>query len=191
MVEPNELSINLPGQASSIGQLFGQANVIGNIDEADDSHDFSHQSQPRIQTQTNRHSNVTKVLASDLRNFVKSKEDLYVILSIEGQLHLPPYDECTMEFMRDALSGRKRLITNRDLAPVNVPRYKEFNAVALYKAGIADEELKLYLPDPPTKESSKVINRRFLFNVSHRCLTSSRSSTRSSRASSSRRFRRH
>ena len=175
-------------------QLFGNANVIGNIDEADDSLDLTHQSQlqePQLRTQINRHSNVTKVLASDLRNFVKSKEDLYVILSIEGQLHLPPYDECTMEFMRDALSGRKRLITNRDLAPVNVPRYKEFNAVALYKAGIADEELKLYLPDPPTKESSKVINRRFLFNVSHRCLTSFRSSTQSSRVSSSRRSRRH
>jgi hypothetical protein len=70
-------------------------------------------------------------MSSDLRNFVKSKEDLFVILSIEGQLHLPPFDECTMEFLRDALSGRKKLLTNRELAPVNVPRYKEFNAAAL------------------------------------------------------------
>jgi hypothetical protein len=101
-------------------------------------------------------------MASDLRNFVKSKEDLYVILSIEGQLNLPPYDECTMEFMRDSLSGRKRLITNRDLAPVNVPRYKEFNAAALQKAAMADGELRLFLPDA---SESKVINRKFLFNV--------------------------
>jgi hypothetical protein len=86
-MEPNELSINLPGQMSSTAQLFGNANVISNIDEADDSHDFTHQSQlqePNLRTQTNRYSNVTKVLASDLRNFVRSKEDLYVILSIEG-----------------------------------------------------------------------------------------------------------
>jgi len=81
-------------------------------------------------------------MASDLRNFVRSKEDLYVILTIEGQLHLPPYDECTMEFMRDALSGKKRLLTNRELAPVNVPRFKEFSTVNLYKAAIADEELR-------------------------------------------------
>ena len=71
-----------------------------------------------------------------------------------------------MDFMRGGLSGRKRLITNRDLAPVNVPRYKEFNAVALYKAAMVDDELRIYLPDPATKESSKVINRKFLFNVS-------------------------
>jgi hypothetical protein len=82
------------------------------------------------------------VVASDLRNFVKSKQDLYIILTIEGQLHLPPYDDCTMEFMRDALSGKKKLLTNRDLCPVTVPRY---------------------LPDP---SATKVINRKFLFNVS-------------------------
>ena len=105
-------------------------------------------------------------MASDLRNFVKSKEDLYVILSIEGQLHLPPYDECTMDFMREALSGKKKLITNRDLAMVNVPRYKEFNAANLYKAAMADAELKLYLPDITSDKSSKTINRKFLFNVS-------------------------
>ena len=102
------------------------------------------------------------MVASDLRNFVKSKEDLYIILTIEGQLNLPPYDECTMEFMRDALSGRKRLLTNRELAPVAVPRYKEFNAANLQKAALDDPELKLYLPDA----GERVINRKFLFNVS-------------------------
>lgn len=88
-----------------------------------------------------------------------------MILSIEGQLHLPPYDECSMEFMRDALSGKKRLIPNRQLAPVNVPRYKEFNTGNLYKAAMADEELKFYLPDMTSEKSTRTINRKFLFNV--------------------------
>ena len=70
-----------------------------------------------------------------------------------------------MEFMRDALCGRKRLLTNRELAPVNVPRFKEFNTVNLYKAAIADDELRQFLPDPP-KKGEKLINRAFLFNVS-------------------------
>ena len=104
-------------------------------------------------------------MSSDLRNFVKSKEDLFVILSIEGQLHLPPFDECTMEFLRDALSGRKKLLTNRELAPVNVPRYKEFNAAALQKAAMAESDLRIYLPDVDDS-SKKVLNRKFLFNVS-------------------------
>jgi hypothetical protein len=67
-----------------------------------------------------------------------------------------------MEFLRDVLSGRKRLLTNRELAPVNVPRYKEFNAATLQKAAINDSELIIFLPDA---SDSKVINRKFLFNV--------------------------
>ena len=82
------------------------------------------------------------MVASDLRNFVKSKEDLYIILTIEGQLHLPPYDDCTMDFMRDALSGRKKLLSNRQLCPVTVPRFKEFNATNLQKLALEDDELK-------------------------------------------------
>jgi len=71
-----------------------------------------------------------------------------------------------MDFMRDALCGRKKLISNRELAVVNVPRYKEFNAANLYKAALADDELRDYLPDATDK--SKGINRKFLFNVSQK-----------------------
>ena len=113
---------------------------------------------------TNQYSGMSRVVASDLRNFVKSKQDLYIILTIEGQLHLPPYDDCSMEFMREALAGRKKLLTNRDLCSVNVPRYKEFNATNLQNLAMQDDELRVYLPDT---SDNKVINRRFLFNVSH------------------------
>jgi hypothetical protein len=137
---------------------------------------------------TNQYSGMSRVVASDLRNFVKSKQDLYIILTIEGQLHLPPYDDCTMEFMRDALAGRKKLLTNRDLCSVNVPRYKEFNATNLQNLALQDEELKLYLPDA---SDNKVINRRFLFNVScTRPHVAFRSSTQSNRATSSKKSRR-
>ncbi len=149
-MDPNETSINFP---------------LPNFITNDESHETSYVEEPTLRATTNYHTKVSQVMSSDLRNFVKSKEDLYVILSIEGQLHLPPFDECTMEFLRDALSGRKKLITNRDLAPVNVPRYKEFNAAKLYKAAMADGELRIYLPDA-AESSTKVLNRKFLFNVS-------------------------
>jgi hypothetical protein len=70
-----------------------------------------------------------------------------------------------MEFMRDALSGSKKLLTNRQVCPVTVPRLKEFNATNLQKAAIADSQLKDYLPDVA---ETKVINRKFLFNVSRK-----------------------
>jgi hypothetical protein len=112
---------------------------------------------------TNSYTNTAQVVASDLRNFVKSKQDLYIILTIEGQLHLPPFDDCTMEFMRDALSGKKKLIPNKQLCPVTVPRYKEFNSEKLEQMALNDDALRGYLPEP---SATKVINRKFLFNVS-------------------------
>jgi hypothetical protein len=68
-----------------------------------------------------------------------------------------------MEFMRDALSGKKKLLTNRDLCPVTVPRYKEFNSTNLEQMALQDPDISGYLPDP---SATKVINRKFLFNVS-------------------------
>ena len=53
-----------------------------------------------------------------------------------------------MEFLRDALSGRKKVLTNRELCPVNVPRYREFNAQTLYQHAMLDSDLRTYLPEP-------------------------------------------
>jgi hypothetical protein len=41
-----------------------------------------------------------------------------------------------MDFLRDALRGTKKLLTNRELCPVNVPRYREFNAQHLFAAAM-------------------------------------------------------
>ena len=133
-MEANENSLNFASAIHGSQPPMGIPNFIGTFDDFDQSLDPSLkvEAQPTVRTQSNQRSMNKQVMASDLRNFVRSKEDLYVILSIEGQFHLPPFDECTMEFMRDALSGKKRLLTNREVAAVNVPRYKEFNTANLY-----------------------------------------------------------
>ena len=40
---------------------------------------------------------------------MKSKLDLYNILSKEGQLYLPPMAECTMYFIKELLTGKKKV----------------------------------------------------------------------------------
>jgi hypothetical protein len=107
----------------------------------------------------------SRVMTSDLSKYIKSKDDIYDILTIEGQLHLPPFDECTMEFMKDVLSGKKLALRNDDVNMVRVPRYKEFNAVALTARALADPVVNKYVPDP-VGPKAKPVSRRFLFNVS-------------------------
>ena len=85
------------------------------------------------------------------------------ILAIEGQYHLPSADDITMAWLREVLAGRKRLIRNQDLCPVNVPRIPEFSCDRLYKQAIEDPEASLYLPDPGA-DGKRNVSRKFLFN---------------------------
>jgi hypothetical protein len=106
----------------------------------------------------------TKVLTNDLRRFIRSKEDIYHILAVEGQMYVPPYDECPIEFLRDALAGRKLVIRNRDIAMVVVPKYKEFSLTAMYQSALQDHDLRKYLPEP-NGPKAKAPGRNWLFNV--------------------------
>ncbi len=106
-------------------------------------------------------------MPSDLRHYIKSKKDIYTILSFEGQYYLPPYDECSMEFIREALAGKKKLLKNSQVVLVEVPRYKEFKVMNLYDSALKDDQLKMFLPDKKEDEapSKQSINKKFLFNV--------------------------
>ena len=140
------------------------ANTIVNVEFEEETKQENQTQNPNIRTFTYGSHGTTRVVANDLRQFVKEKNDLYTILGIEGQFHLPPYDECSMEFLRDVLKGRKKLIRSQDICQVNVPRYKEFNATPLNQAAFLDPELRPYFPDP-SGSKFRAINRRFLFNV--------------------------
>ena len=141
-------------------------NTISNQDDSDEEEkDENLNGNPNVRSFTDRFDKTKKVFTNDLKQFIKSKEDLYCILGVEGQFHLPPFDECTMEFLRDTLCGRKKLLTNSEVRTVCVPQFKEFNAGALYEQAMNDAELRIYLPEP-NGPKSKPVNKKFLFNVS-------------------------
>ena len=132
-------------------------------EEAEDlAHD--HEGNPRMRGIRQERTGTTKVLTNDLRRFIRSKEDIYHILAVEGQMYVPPYDECSIEFLRDALAGRKLVIRNRDIAMVVVPKYKEFNLTSMYQSALSDQDLRQYLPEP-VGPKAKPPGRNWLFNV--------------------------
>lgn len=106
-----------------------------------------------------------RVLQSDISQHVQGKKDLFFVLTVEGQYHLPSFDETTVHFLREVLAGRKQLIKLKDLHPVHVPRMKEFDFGTLYEYAMRDEQIRRYLPEPTAKGKS-TCSRKFLFNVS-------------------------
>ena len=83
-----------------------------------------------------------------------------------GQYHVPPYDSVTVHFMREVLAGRKKLLTLKELVPVNVPRITEFQADRIYENAIRNSVSRDYLPDPPVDSTRRPCGRKFLFDVS-------------------------
>ena len=52
------------------------------------------------------------VKKSQLKSVMKSKLDIYNIMTKEGQLYLPPFNECPMLFINDIISGKKKVFQN-------------------------------------------------------------------------------
>lgn len=50
-----------------------------------------------------------RISRSELSSKMRSKLDVYNILANEGQLYLPPYEYCTMEFIQAIFMQRKRV----------------------------------------------------------------------------------
>mmetsp|Transcript_17920 Transcript_17920/g.12904 ORF Transcript_17920/g.12904 Transcript_17920/m.12904 type:complete len:122 (-) Transcript_17920:368-733(-) len=102
------------------------------------------------------------VATRELQPVLRSKRDLYEILSKEGQLYLPPFDDCPIEFLRDLLSGAKKALFNKEVRLVVVPKLECFTLKSLQKQAAVDADLSPYLP--PMREH-RPCNRGYLFNV--------------------------
>ena len=90
-----------------------------------------------INTTTSRYRpDMVNMRPQDLSFMLRSKKDLYQILLIEAQYHLPTYDMCTLEFLRQCLAGQKKLFRMSELKPVKVPRLAEFSAQHLYEMAL-------------------------------------------------------
>jgi hypothetical protein len=97
-----------------------------------------------------------------VKNKIHSKKDLFAILRFEGQYYLPPLGDCSLDFLKDVLAGRKRLIPLAEVKHVEVPRFKEFSTKNLLGPALLEQDLKIFLPDVSADEP---LNKQWLFDV--------------------------
>jgi len=50
-----------------------------------------------------------KVHTREMSRLFRSKKEIYQILTVEGQFYLPPYEECTLDFVRQMFCGTKKV----------------------------------------------------------------------------------
>ena len=69
-----------------------------------------------------------QVSRSQLKSVMKSKLDIYNILTKEGQLYLPQINECPIEFINAITNGRKKVFKNSEVKIIDVPFFEELSA---------------------------------------------------------------
>jgi hypothetical protein len=102
------------------------------------------------------------VTVDHMRQYFRSRKTLYKILTMEGQLYLPKYNECPLMFLQQLLIGKKLCFTNSQVKMVKVPVFAELTAKQVYVMVGSCHEIMMFLPDP---KKDPRINREYLFNI--------------------------
>ena len=104
-----------------------------------------------------------RVRAQALAPIFRSKTDLYKMLTQHLQYYLPPISACTIDFLKDVLNGKKKVIRRVNLKTRSVPRYKELSASYVFGKIISlYTDMMDYFPDFIDEFKP---NRDFFWNI--------------------------
>lgn len=79
----------------------------------DEAYDYDDEDEDdEVEDDTTKHF----IPIQELAPYMKSKMNVYRIFAEEGQMYLPPFDECTMQFIRDIVNGKKKVTTTNSHA---------------------------------------------------------------------------
>ena len=79
-------------------------------------------------------------------------------------MFLPEYRNCSLEFLKDILAGKKRYFMLHEVVIVRVPICPELTVEKILQRVQPYKEIMQYLPDPPEK-GKYYVERHFLFTI--------------------------
>ena len=82
----------------------------------------------------------------DWYRFLKYSSKPINVLDLQlGGLYLPKYKKTTMRFIRDYLSGKKKLIKTENITLLNVPPYEELAVSKIFEQVKGDQRIMMHL----------------------------------------------
>ena len=91
-------------------KMNGQMNLEDYLDEVPgDGNVFNNRFINRAGRPEDLPPGMKEVSKSHLKSVMRSKLDIYNILTKEGQLYMPPYNECSMQFINEIMMGKKKV----------------------------------------------------------------------------------
>ena len=88
-----------------------------------------------------------ELVFEDFQNLVKNKENLIIALEESGY-YLPPKSVITFQFLKNVISGKKKLLLRKDLKDISrIPHFPELHMPSLWIDLKKDLNIQKYFPE--------------------------------------------
>ena len=76
----------------------------------------------------------------------RSKREIYNFLACDVGIFLPPYENITIYFLKDLMSGRKKMLRTTMIRTIHIPQYVKtiFEGQSIYIQHISNKTLTSY-----------------------------------------------
>ena len=99
---------------------------------------------------------------NDVSVKAKSKKEVYLVLTVEGGLYLPPIMDSNKDYLKGIMTGKKKFLYSKDVKAIKLLQIKSLSIKEILTFSKKYTDIESYLP---TYKYSKLPNREWLWNV--------------------------
>ena len=105
---------------------------------------------------------IKDITLSDISLKAKSKKEIYMVLTVEGGLYLPPIMDANRNYIRGLINWTKLFLYSKNVKWTKVPQIEKLDLKSILKFGRDNANIDQYLPE---YKYSKFPNKDWLCNV--------------------------
>jgi len=65
----------------------------------------------------------TQISSKEFQAKYNSKREIYNFLAADVGVYLPPYDNVTIYFLKDIMSGKKQMVSTKRVRTIHIPQW--------------------------------------------------------------------
>ena len=103
-----------------------------------------------------------QITLNDVSVKAKSKKEVYLTLTVEAGLYLPPMMDSNKEYLKAIMAGKKKFLYSKDVNVIKLPQLKSLSIKEILVFAKKNTDIENYLP---IYKYNKLPNREWLWNV--------------------------
>ena len=101
----------------------------------------------------------SQITLNDVSVKAQSKKAVYLVLTVEGGLYLPPMMDSNKEYLKAIITGKKKFLYSKDVNVIKLPQLKSLSIKEILVFAKKNTDIENYLP---IYKYNKLKNREWL-----------------------------